>query len=279
MKTAALLLMLFCMLIITPVMAYQLYIDCPSEIYVGQTLKVTGNSTLPAGTSFDIVMYKAGYTTTPIGRNTVTLQDSKSKTFVVTFPTKGLTGGQYKIEVQSDTTLLDKLSSDSTTLKLVTIDDRSEEITFTAPLVQEPGEALRIEGSIKDLGNDGVKIEVRGPDGLVFGPTWVETTKDIKTGDGQFTKKVVVTTPGEYDIHFTDADSYIGEVTVIVPEPTTVPTMAETTPTVITTTRPPATEILTTVPTTQAPVSPLLPFIAIGVLGTVLLLSCRKQEK
>jgi len=279
MKSAAWLLLLFCMLIITPVTAYQLYFDCPSEIYVGQTLKVTGNSTLPAGTSFQIVMYKAGYTTTPIGSTTVTLQDSKSKTFVVTFPTKGLTGGQYKIEVQSDTTLLDKLSSDSTTLKLVTISDRSGEITFTAPLVQTQGEALRIEGSIKDLGNDGVKIEVRGPDGLVFGPTWVETTNDLKTGDGQFAKKVVVSTPGEYDIHFTDADSYIGEVAVIVPEPTSVPTVVETTPAVITTTRPPATEIPTTEPTTKAPISELLPFIALGILGSGLVLYGRKDRK
>lgn len=277
MKSVAWLLMLFCVLIIAPVTAYQLYIDCPSEIYVGQTLKVTGNSTLPAGTSFQIVMYKAGYTTTPIGSNTVTLQDSKSKTFVVTFPTKGLTGGQYKIEVQSDTTLLDRLSSDSTTLKLVKIADRSGEITFTAPMVQIQGEALRIEGSIKDLGNDGVKIEVRGPDGLVFGPTWVETTKDLKTGDGMFAKKVVVSTPGDYDIHLTDADSYIGEVTVIVPEPTVVPTMVETTPTVVTTTRPPTTEIPTTAPTTQAPLSPLPALIAFGILGTGLLFRGKKE--
>ncbi len=280
MKSVVWLLMLFCMLIITPVTAYQLYIDCPDEIYVGQTLKVTGNSTLPAGTSFDIVMYKAGYTATAIGSNTVTLQDSKSKTFVVTFPTKGLTGGQYKVEVQSSTTLLDKLSSDSITLKLVTIADRSEEITFTAPLVQAQGEALRIEGSIKDLGNDGVKIEVRGPDGLVFGPTWVETDKDLKTGDGQFAKKVVVSTPGEYDIHFTDAKSYIGMVTVIVSEPATVATMVETTPPVIRTTRLPTTEIPTTAPTaTQSPVSPLLPMIALGIIGAALLSSgARKKD-
>ena len=277
MKSVAWLLMLFCVLIIAPVTAYQLYIDCPSEIYVGQTLKVTGNSTLPAGTSFQIVMYKAGYTTTPIGSNTVTLQDSKSKTFVVTFPTKGLTGGQYKIEVQSDTTLLDRLSSDSTTLKLVKIADRSGEITFTAPMVQIQGEALRIEGSIKDLGNDGVKIEVRGPDGLVFGPTWVETTKDLKTGDGMFARKVVVSTPGDYDIHFTDADSYIGEVTVIVPEPTMAPTMVGTTPTVVTTTRPPTTEIPTAAPTTQAPLSPLPVLIAFGILGTGLLFRDKKE--
>jgi len=276
MKSAVRLLLL-CFLIIAPVSAYQLYIDCPSEIYVGQTLKITGNSTLPSGTSFNIVMYRAGYTATQIDSATVTLQDSKSKTFVVTFPTKGLTGGQYKVELQSSTEFEGKLSSDSITMKLVKINDRSAEITFTAPVVQTPAEALRIEGSIKDLGDGGVKIEVRGPDGLVFGPTWVETKKDLKTGDGVYAKKVVVTTPGEYEIHFTDAKSYIGEVTVIVSEPTTVPTIVETVKTPATT-RP--TTIPTTVPTTtQSPLPPLLPFIALGVIGVAAALAGRRKQE
>jgi len=275
MKTAVWLLIL-CAFIIMPVSAYQLYIDCPSELYVGQTLKITGNSTLPAGTSFNIVFYKAGYTATAIDSTTVTLQDSKSKTFVVTFPTKGLSGGQYKVEVESATTLEDRLSSDSVILKLVTLDDRSGEITFTAPLIQTADEALRIEGSIKKLGNNGVKIEVRGPDGLVFGPTWVETTNDLRTGDGQFTKQVVVTTPGEYDIHFTDTKSYIGEVTVIVSQPTNAPTVQQTT-SAARTTRPP-TEVTTPAPeTTKSPVSPFLSLVALGIAGITAIIAVRRR--
>ena len=270
---------LFCMLIIVPVSAYQFYIDCPTEIYVGQTLKVTGNSTLPAGTSFDIVLYRAGYTSTAVSRTTVTLQDSKSKAFVVTFPTKGLTGGQYKVEVQSATVFEDKLSSDSITYKLLKINDRSGEITFTAPLVQTQAEALRIEGSIVHLGDSGVKIEVRGPDGPVFGPTWVETKNDLKTGDGQFAKKVVVTTPGEYDIQFTDANSYIGMVAVIVAEPTSVPTMKDTTPEIRVTSRPPVTQSPATPTPTQSPMSPLFPLIALGITGIVTVLTGRRKKE
>jgi hypothetical protein len=276
MKSAVWLLML-CMVIIAPVSAYSLYIDAPSEIYVGQALKVTGNSSLPSGTSFEIVLYRAGYTATHIDSATVTLQDSKSKAFVVTFSTKGLTGGQYKIEVQSDTMFEDKLSSDSITMKLVKIADRSGEITFTAPVVQSLDEALRIEGSIKDLGDDGVKIEVRGPDGLIFGPTWVETRNDLKTGEGMYTKKVVVTTPGNYDIQFTDADSYIGMVTVTVAEPTTAPTTAETTQKTPVTTHP--TQVPTTIPTTtQSPVSPLIAFAALGIVGVIAVFAIRRKE-
>ncbi len=56
MKTVAWLLVL-CMVIIGPVSAYQLYIESPEEINVGQTVKVMGNSTFPEGTSFDLVFY------------------------------------------------------------------------------------------------------------------------------------------------------------------------------------------------------------------------------
>ena len=55
-----------------------------------------------------------------------------------------------------------RLSTDSVTLQLPVLIDRSGEITITSPMTQVLVDALRIEGSIAKIGNDGVQIEVRG---------------------------------------------------------------------------------------------------------------------
>ena len=74
-------------------------------------------------------------------------------------------------------------------------------------------DALRIEGYITKIGNDGVQIEVRGPDGdSIFGPKWIGTTELIQSGAGEFTQKVTVIKPGQYDVYFKDQKSlYRGE--------------------------------------------------------------------
>jgi hypothetical protein len=277
MKSVTCILLLF-LFIVTPVSAYTLYLDCPTEVNVGQTIKVMGNSSFPAGTSFDLVFYEAMYTATEIERKRITLQDNNNKSITATFPTRGLKGGQYKIEVQFDSPREDQLSSDSITTKIIMVQDRSGEITFTAPLTQTMDEALRIEGSIAKLGDAGVQIEVRGPQGPVFGPTWISTKKDIKQGAGEFTKKIPVNMAGEYDIHFTDAKGYIGVITVTVAEPTTVPTTAIQTSAVTRTTRPQMTITTTTLPPTQSPIPPIIPFIAIGCAGMLACLLFNKQE-
>lgn len=269
--------LVFCAILIAPVSAYSLYIDCPEKIIVGQTVKVTGNSTFPVGTNFDIVFYQAKYTTSEVDRKTVVLQDYNNKTFLVAFSTKGLEGGQYKVEVQFDTPREDQLSSDSRTLKLINVQDRSSEITMTSPMVQTLSEALRIEGSIEKLGNAGVQIEVRGPEGPVFGPTWIATKKEMKMGAGEFTKQVPVNQPGEYDVHFSDTSSYIGVVTIRVTQPTTVPPTVHTT---VPTTRPPTT-VPTTTPTptpTQSPISPLPALISLSIIGGAAVLAGRKKR-
>ena len=250
--------------------------EVPAEINVGQTLKVMGNSTLPAGTSFDLVMYYSQYTSTEIERRTVTLQDYNNKTFVIPFTTRGLKGGLYRIEMQSDSRIEERLSSDSVTQRLVNVVDRTGEITITSPLTQDIKDALRIEGSIAKLGNDGVKLEVRGPEGPVFGPTWIETKREMKLGAGEYTKTINVNVPGDYDVHFTDAKGYIGVVTFHVTAPTPTPT-----PTQI----PTLTQIATQIPTTSTPTpiptkSPFsLPhlLIALSIIGGISILSKKKK--
>jgi hypothetical protein len=271
-------LVILCLLLITPISAYQLYMETPAEINVGQTLKVIGNSTLPAGTSFEIVMYYAQYTATEIERRTITLQEYNNKTFVIPFSTRGLKGGLYRIELKSPG-IEERLSSDSTTMKLVNVLDRSGEITIKSPLSQNLKDALMIEGSIAKLGDAGVKLEVRGPEGPVFGPTWTETKKEMKQGAGEFTKTINVNVPGDYDVSFTDAKGYIGVVTfhVTTPTPTIIP---EKTPTFNQiTTRIPATTIPTPTPTpTKTPLSPVPLLLSFCLISWLSILS-RKTKK
>lgn len=257
--------------------AYQLYLKCPSdkdssaaqsEIQVGLPLKCSIDSNFPAGTTFNLAFYQSGYTSTLISKQTVTIQASHNTQYKI-FDTQGVPGGTYKIEIQFIGADEPRISSDSVTTQLVKLLDRSGDIEVDPGLLtQSTADALRIEGSIKKAGNDGVQIEVRGPDGRIFGPQWIGTTNDMKNGAGKFTKKVIIATPGSYDVDFTDANGYIGKVTFTVedkatPTQTTVPA----TTAVVRTTKP-----VTTAPTpwptaTQSPVSPLTVLCAAGIAG------------
>jgi hypothetical protein len=255
--------------IVGTVSAYGLYISCPESVQVGQPLKCSIDSDEPAGYTFDLVLYQSQYTATEISRQSVTIQSTKNTQYKL-FDTQGLPASTYKVEVQFKTTSGDSsLRSDSVTAQLVKLIDRSGEITITAPLTQNLADALRIEGSIDKLGADGVEIEVRGPDGKIFGPQWVGTKKDVKNGAGIFTQKVYVTGPGAYEVTFTDAKGYIGVITFQVSSPVT--TVLTTVPvTTVKTTKVPTTVPPTTLPTpTQSPLSSLA--VTGGLLGATLL--------
>jgi hypothetical protein len=261
--------------------AYQLYLSCPESIQVGLPLKCSVDSNFPAGTTFDVVFYQSGYTATPISRMSVTVQEHatsmSSPTMYQLFDTKGLPGGQYKVEVQFIGTEEGKLSSDSVTWQLPKLLDRSDDITITSPMSQNADEALRIEGSILKLGNAGVEIEVRGPNGRIFGPQYIGTKEDLRSGAGVFTQKVTVTGPGEYDVYFREsADEFIGIKTFTVlasatQSQTTVPTTA------VATTRLPTT-ISTTLPTTtKSSLSPVSVLAALSVAGVLAAVMAKKR--
>jgi hypothetical protein len=256
--------------------AYQLYLSCPESVQVGLPLKCSIDSNFPAGTTFDIALYQSGYTATAISRQPVTIQDTQATQYKL-FDTKGLPGGQYKVELQFTGNDESRLSSDSITLQLPKLLDRSADITITSPMTQTPDEALRIEGSVTKVGNDGVEIEVRGPDGVVFGPQWIGTKVDMRSGAGVFTQRVAITSPGDYDVTFRDAKGYVGVVTFTVPAPPTkTPTTIPTTTPMITI-RPPTT-VPTTLPTpTQSPLSPITRVTALGVVGVLSAVLTKKQ--
>jgi hypothetical protein len=255
--------------------AYQLYLSCPETVQVGIPLKCTIDSNLPAGTTFEVAFYQSGYTATPISRSSVTVQENHATMYQL-FDTKGLPGGQYKVEIQFTGTEEGKLSSDSVTWQLPKVLDRTGDITINSPMSQTLEEALRIEGSILKLGNDGVEIEVRGPDGSIFGPQYIGSKVDLRSGAGVFTQKVTVTQPGEYDVYFSDSTGYIGLKTFTVSAPVTP------TPTTVRTTAAITTRPLTTVPTplpttTQSPLSLIPVAAALTVVGLLMTVMAKKR--
>jgi hypothetical protein len=254
--------------------AYQFNLSCPESVQVGIPLKCSIDSNFPSGTTFDVNMYQSGYTATPVKSQTMTIQENHPTQYSI-LDTKGLPGGQYKVEIGFMGDDESRLSTNSITLQLPVLIDRSSEITITSPMTQALVDALRIEGSIVKIGNEGVQIEVRGSEGTIYGPEWIGTTLLVQSGAGEFTKKVFVTKPGEYDVYFKDAKGYIGVKTFTVTAPSTVPTTVRTTTPV--TSRPPTT-VPTPLPTTTKSPMSLLPIgMALLVMGLVSVVLYRRR--
>jgi len=247
--------------------AYQLYLRCPESVQIGLPLNCSVDSNFPAGTPFEFVFYQSSaYTATPLSRQNATIQKNHA-TIYQSFDTKGLQGGQYKVEALLSRADEQKLSSDSTTWQLPKLIDRSGDITITSPLSQTFDEALRIEGSITKAGDKGVEMVVMGPDGVVFGPQEIDTKLYTRDGAGEFTQQVTVTQPGEYDVTFKDAKGYVGVktfkvVAAVIPIQTTVPTTTVTT-------LPPITALASSPTTTQSPLSPLTIIAVLSITGLI----------
>jgi hypothetical protein len=257
--------------------AYGLYLDCPASIQAGLPLKCSIDSDLPAGYTFDLVLYRSQYTATELSRQSVTIQEDKNTQYRL-FETEGLPGGTYKVEMQLKTTGGEEsLRWDSVTYKIVQFLDRSGEITITSPVTQTLEEALRIEGSVDKLSNEGVQIELRGPEGRIFGPEWIGTKTNVQYGSGVFTKRIPVTSPGTYEVSFSDRKGYIGIKKFEVaepptPEPTTVATTVP-----LTTTRPPTTLPTPLPTTTQSPLPLPIIFGAVAVAGLLATAAMRRR--
>jgi hypothetical protein len=216
---------LFCLILCAGlVQAYELTIDAPAKIQRGMPLVVNGTSNIPPGISIDIILTKSGYTTEEVARETVTLQANQN--FSVVFDTADLTKGIYKVEVPAISGY--RYLGNSTTLRVVEIIDRSDELNIRSLKTQEMNGELSIEGAILAARNAGVQIEVVGPgDVVVYGPEYVSAG-----ADGGFAVDVPIEKAGVYNVSFTDSKGYVGVVsfTVIdIPEPTTVPTTIPTT--------------------------------------------------
>ena len=269
MKRYFLILLLLSLFFVGSVSAYGMYLNCsPNTIPAGQTLKCAVDSDFPPGTSFDLAFYQSQYTATEIDRQPMTIQSDQATQYKL-FDTKGLKGGQYKVEIQFNGAVPD-MRSGSISSVLVTLVDRSSELTLTSPTTQNLADALQIAGSLKKGGNEGIQIQVDGQSsGRVFGPQYIRTTGSIQSGDGAFSQTVPVTQPDDYDVQFADAKGAITTVTFHVVAPTvatTVPT-ASTTVKKVTTAK---TTAPTPIPTTK---SPLPAIVVIGALGIAMLIA------
>ncbi|MDD1694336.1 MAG: hypothetical protein LUQ71_06385 [Methanoregula sp.] len=274
-----LLIAIFLMCIVGPVSAYGLYLNCSDSVQAGLPLKCTLDSDFPAGTTFNLLLYQSGYTATQIRKQPVTIQ-SDHKTMNIITDTTGLPGGTYKVEVQYTGADEERLRSDSKTLQLITIIDRSGEIEITSPVSQDIGDALRIEGELKNGGSDGIEVEVHGPDGRIFGPQWIQTKASIKNNAGVFTQKVSVTSSGDYTVDFSDSDGFIGTKSFTVVAPATQQTAVPTkTAAVVKTTRTLVTTAPTPWPTTaQSPLSPFTVMCSLAFAGMLTVLMTKRSQ-
>lgn len=214
-----LLLVVSIMLLAGTATAYELSIYAPVTVQKGMPLVVNGTSNLPAGISVDVVLARAEFTTEEVARQTVTLQATRE--FSVVFDTKDLTKGQFKVEVPGvpGYTFL----GDSTTIRVVQVIDRSDDLTIKSPRTQEMDGTLELRGIIPTQRSAGVQVQVIGPGNeVVFGPEYIATL-----ADGSFARDIQIDKPGTYEVSFTDSKGYIGTYpfNVIAPEePAAVPT-------------------------------------------------------
>ena len=166
------------------------------------------------------------------------------------------------------------------TIRVVELVDRSDMLHITSPVNQDIPNALLIEGYISKAGSSGVKLDVIGPLGKVFGPSYIATTTRGGNQDGYFSQYIPVNEPGNYDARFSDTTGYIGQKkfgvkTVATPVP--VVTSEETllfTPTP-TTPRPVQTKTPVTTPTKSG--APMAGIIA--GLGLACFLAVRKYNR
>ncbi|WAC06045.1 MAG: hypothetical protein OS112_05275 [Methanoregula sp.] len=186
------------------VSAYQIDISAPETLALGKPLIVTGTTTFGIGTPIDVVLYYQLTTATEIKRKIAYVQSDR--TFRVIFDTTTLKKGTYKIEVPADA------RGDSVTTRLVELVDRTDEIQLSSRQQQQFNGKLSLAGTIKGNQNSGIQIEVTAPDGTrVFGPQYIST--DFQ---GYFSVEVPITQTGIYDASFTDANGFVGTISISV---------------------------------------------------------------
>lgn len=209
--------------------AYVVTIDAPEGLQAGAPLEVTGTTTFPAGTQFDIILYRTQFTTPElVDRRMIVVDESKS--FDASFPTTGLPAGKYKVEVQFLEDPGSSLGSSSVTLRLVELIDRSGEIVLEAPKEQSLDQALLVKGYIPDIGVATITVKIDGPKGFSLPDQTLRTTTTLGSKDGHFSKQFSVSDPGNYYVNFYDSKGFISQVRYSVignlPSPTESSTLA-----------------------------------------------------
>ncbi len=210
---------IFCLLLIGVVSAYEIRIDAPQSVKLGETIVVNGTTSLPAGVSFDIILTRSEYTSELKETKHAIVQGEKN--FTVEFPTTGYTRGIYKVEILPTGEF--RYLGDSITMRVVNVIDRSDEITLTSMPRQYLSGVLHVKGTAENVRNDAIQMQVNYPNGnLLFGPSFVSTNLD-----GEFSKDVSIDKSGMYQINISDRKGYLGTyyINVIDQDISTVPTV------------------------------------------------------
>jgi hypothetical protein len=208
---------IFCLLFAGVASAYEIRIDAPQTLKLGETIVVNGTTNLPAGVTFDIMLTRSEYTNEVKATKRVTVQGEKN--FTVEFPTTGYTRGIYKVEVLPGGEF--RYLGDSITMRVVTLVDRSDEVKITSLPRQYLNGVLHVAGYAGNLKNDGIEMQVDNPDGTVlFGPSFVPTNID-----GGFSKDFKIEKTGIYLLKLGDRKGEIGtyNITVLDQDVSTIP--------------------------------------------------------
>ena len=144
---------IFCLLLTGVVSAYEIRIDTPQSLQLGETIVVNGTTSLPAGVSFDIRLTRSEYTAEVKDTKHVTVQGDKN--FSVEFPTTGFTKGVYKVEILPTGEF--RYLGDSITMRVVTLVDRSDEVKITSLPVQYMNGVLHVTGSANNVKNSAIE--------------------------------------------------------------------------------------------------------------------------
>ena len=199
---------IFCLLLTGVVSAYEIRIDAPQSIKLGEIIVVNGTTSLPAGVSFDIRLTRSEYTSEVKATKHVIVQGEKN--FTVEFPTSGYTRGIYKVEILPAGEF--RYLGDSITMRVVTLVDRSDEVKITSLPRQYLNGLLHLAGNANNVRNDAIEIQVDNPDGTrLFGPSFIPTNID-----GIFSKDFTIGKTGVYQVKISDRKGFIGTYNISV---------------------------------------------------------------
>jgi len=183
--------------------AYYLYIDAPSNIRVGEDLYIEGSTNTPSPDVIHIVFSQVSNTPIEIDRISIPINDRNETIFNGTFSTSELEAGRYRIEGLSDSRR--NFSGDSRTLRVVTLEDRTNEVSLTSQREQWVSDVLKVTGSIRNFRDTSVTFELKKDEEIVFGPS------PIPVSHGRFDYNIPVSEPGMYILSISDSRGLIGE--------------------------------------------------------------------
>jgi len=182
--------------------AYYLYIDAPVNVRLGEEIYVEGSTNTPSPDVIHIVLSHISTIPIEVARFSIPIEEREETLFNVTFDTSELEAGRYRIEGTADSRR--KFSGDSRVLRVLTLEDRTNEISLIGQREQWVSDVLKVTGSIRNFKDSSVSFELKKEGETVFGPANVPVTY------GQFDYDIPISEPGTYMLSISDYRGYIG---------------------------------------------------------------------